>query len=285
MFAANGIKVYLFSEETPTPILSFGVSLKADIGIVITASHNPKNYNGYKVYNSLGGQVTLEMASSLQNEINTLDVFKDVHTMDFETALSNNQLEFIDKIIFDAYDETVLKHSFNKPLDSDLKVIYTPIHGSGLNPVVRLLSKKNYQFKLVSKQATKDGDFPTVIHPNPEEKEALKLAVELAIKEDADIVLGTDPDADRVGVAVKHQNTMYYLNGNEIGVLLLHYILSNRTNSKDDYIVKTIVTSDLGDSIAKDKGVGVIHTLTGFKFIGEQIEKLTLNNKKFHFWF
>ena len=142
------------------------------------------------------------MASSLQNEINTLDVFKDVHTMDFETALSNNQLEFIDKIIFDAYDETVLKHSFNKPLDSDLKVIYTPIHGSGLNPVVRLLSKKNYQFKLVSKQATKDGDFPTVIHPNPEEKEALKLAVELAIKEDADIVLGTDPDADRVGVAV-----------------------------------------------------------------------------------
>lgn len=286
VFAANGIKVYLFSEETPTPILSFGVRyLNADVGVVITASHNPKNYNGYKVYNNLGGQVTLDMATSLQKEINALDVFKDVKTIDFESAIFNGQLEYIDQLIFDAYDKLLLEHSFKKPEHSNLKVIYTPIHGSGLNPVVRLLKKKGYAFDLVDAQSTMDGDFPTVIYPNPEEKEALKLAVELAEKKDADIVLGTDPDADRVGVVVKHQGTMHYLNGNEIGVLLLNFILSNRTNSDNDFIVKTIVTSDLGDVIAKDKGVGVINTLTGFKFIGEQIEKLLLNNENFIFGF
>ena len=286
VFAANGIKVYLFSEETPTPILSFGVRyLNADVGVVITASHNPKNYNGYKVYNNLGGQVTLDMATSLQKEINALDVFKDVKTIDFKSAIFNGQLEYIDQLIFDAYDKLLLEHSFKKPEHSNLKVIYTPIHGSGLNPVVRLLKKKGYAFDLVDAQSTMDGDFPTVIYPNPEEKEALKLAVKLALKKDADIVLGTDPDADRVGVVVKHQGSMHYLNGNEIGVLLLDFILNNRENSKNDYIVKTIVTSDLGDVIAKAKGVGVVNTLTGFKFIGEQIEKLTLHNKNFIFGF
>jgi phosphoglucomutase len=225
------------------------------------------------------------MAASLQKEINALDIFKDVHTTDYETATSSGQLEYVDQMIYDEYDKLLLEHSFNKPEESDLKVIYTPIHGSGLNPVVRLLKKKDYAFNLVDSQSTMDGDFPTVIYPNPEEKEALKLAVELALKKDADIVLGTDPDADRVGVVVKHQGSMHYLNGNEIGVLLLDFILNNRENSKNDYIVKTIVTSDLGDVIAKAKGVGVVNTLTGFKFIGEQIEKFELHDKNFIFGF
>lgn len=285
VFAANGIKAYLSSEVMPVPILSFAVrKLNADIGIVITASHNPKEYNGYKVYNSDGGQITLDLAETIEKEIESLDVFKDVNVVNQINLAFNQNIVYIDTTIYDAYNHEIYNHGFLKTDKKRLNVVYTPIHGSGYRPVKEILKHKGYQLSIVEEQATFDGSFPTVKYPNPEESSALVLAVNLAKEINADIVLGTDPDADRVGVAVKHKNEFYYLTGNEIGVLLLNQIIEDKEEvNKNDYIVKTIVTSDLGAKIALSFGASVIETLTGFKFIGEKIKELESQNKNFMF--
>jgi len=285
VLAANGIKAYLFSKVTPTPILSFAVrKLNADIGIVITASHNPKEYNGYKVYNFDGGQITLELAEIIGKEIESLDVFKDVDVLNQINSDFNRNIIYIDSNIYDAYKHEIYNHGFLKTDKKSLNVVYTPIHGSGYHPVKEILTNKGYQLSIVEEQATFDGNFPTVKYPNPEDSSALFLAVNLAKEINADIVLGTDPDADRVGVAVKHKNELHYLTGNEIGVLLLNHIIENKEKvNKNDYVVKTIVTSDLGAKIALLHGASVIETLTGFKFIGEKIKELELQGKTFLF--
>ncbi len=284
VFAANGFKTYLFADVTPTPILSFAVRfLKADVGVVITASHNPKEYNGYKVYNSLGGQITLELAHDFEQEIKRLNPFDDVKIISENESKNSGLLNYVDNLIYKAYYEKVLNFNERPGIGIDLSIVYTPIHGSGLKHVKNLIDSRGYKLKIVKEQSNFDGTFPTVKYPNPEEESALYLAVKLATKIDADIVLGTDPDADRVGVAVKHNGSYKYLTGNEIGVLLLNHIASKRKVNESDYVIKTIVTSDLGKEIARKNGASVIETLTGFKFIGEKIQELVDDNKNFLF--
>lgn len=280
IFSANEIKVYLFSDYTPTPILSYAVrKLKADIGIVITASHNPKEYNGYKVYNNQGCQITLQMANRFENFINSIDVFKDVKSLPLDQR--HNKIVKIDNEVYDSYFKHVLEHNVLENFNENIKVIYTPLHGTGLVYIKKLLETRNYKLHIVDEQSTFDGNFPTVKSPNPEDARALSLAVSLAKDKEADLVIGTDPDADRLGVVIRHLDEYVYLTGNEIGVLLLSYLIETKRPSNDYHVIKTIVTSDLGKVIAESNNLTVIETLTGFKFIGEQIEKLEENNQKF----
>ncbi|MGL5439559.1 MAG: phospho-sugar mutase [Filifactoraceae bacterium] len=284
VLVANGIKTYLFESLRPTPELSYAVRfLKCNAGIVITASHNPKEYNGYKVYGSDGGQITLEMAEGIIKEINTLDVFQDIKIVKEEIAEKGSMLAYIGEEIDRNYLENVSKITKNQNLnesDRNIKIVYTPLHGSGLLLITKILEKNGYKnVYLVNEQIDPDGNFPTVKSPNPEERESLAMAIEMAKKIDADIVLGTDPDGDRVGVAIKYRGEYRLLTGNQIGALLSYYIVNNRFNPKNnDAIVKTIVTSELGASIAESKGVKVFNTLTGFKFIGEKIKEFEENN-------
>lgn len=279
VLAANNIKAYVFDSIRPTPELSFAVRhLKCDAGIVITASHNPPEYNGYKVYGPDGGQITLDMANAIISEINKLDIFDDVKTCSKEDAVNNSKFMYIGDDIDREYLNKIKELSVNPSISRDVddfKIIYTPLHGTGLMPIQRALSMLGYyDVHIVPSQKDPDGDFPTVETPNPEEKEALTQGIKLAEIINADIVLGTDPDADRVGVAVRTKEGNYQLlTGNQIGALLTHYLVSNKkdVNSRDA-VIKTIVTSELGADIAKTYGVTVFDTLTGFKFIGEKIK-------------
>lgn len=284
VLTANNIKVYLFDSLRPTPELSFAVRhLNCDAGIVITASHNPPEYNGYKVYGSDGGQITLEMANKIFFEINKLDIFDDVKTCTKEDALKRELLSYIGEDIDREYLNRVTELSINPNISkevSEFKIVYTPLHGTGLMPIKRALSMIGYNdVSIVASQEKPDGNFPTVKSPNPEEREALTHGIALAERINADIVLGTDPDADRVGVAVQNKEGNYeLLTGNQIGALLTHYLVSNKKNvSFKDVVIKTIVTSDLGAKIAKSYGATVMDTLTGFKFIGEKIKEFEEN--------
>lgn len=279
VLAANGVKTYLFEDLRPTPELSYAVrSLKCDAGIVITASHNPKEYNGYKVYGADGGQVTLDIANIIISEINNLDVFTSVKTIKEEDALNNGMLTYLGQDMDDEYLDKVMGLSLRPDLAKavdDFKVIFTPIHGTGLKLVTEVLEKMGYDnVMLVKEQCEPDGNFPTVKSPNPEEREAFTLGIEMAKKEDADLLFGTDPDADRVGVVMKNgQGEYQVLTGNQIGALLTHYILSSQEKvTEKDAVIKTIVTSEFGATIAKALGATVFDTLTGFKFIGEKIK-------------
>ena len=284
VLAANGITAYIFDSLRPTPELSFAVRfLNCDAGIVITASHNPKEYNGYKVYGSDGGQITLETANSIINEINKLDIFDDINICLKDEAINNRYLKYIGEDLDIEYLSRIKKLSIHpdiaKKVD-DFKVVYTPIHGTGLALIKRTFSDLGYgQVHIVESQSKPDGNFPTVKSPNPEEKEALSAGIELAKNIGADIVLGTDPDADRVGVAVKDGDNKYILlTGNQIGALLTYYLVSSKNKlSSKDAVIKTIVTSELGSEIAKSYGASVFETLTGFKFIGEKIEEFEKN--------
>ncbi len=265
-----GIKAHLLSESRPTPMLSFCVNyLGALAGVVITASHNPKEYNGYKVYDEHGGQITVEQAKDVLNSINSVKSVKDINF--------NGNAELINTLeLTSEFVNTVIKESRyeNKKAKEKVKIVYTPLHGSGRVPVTNILDKDGFTNVVnVLSQSVDDGDFPTVISPNPEDKRALKMGIELAIKENADIVLGTDPDCDRVGVAVNTNNGFTLLSGNQVGALLVDFVLQNTDlkNVKNPAIIKTVVTSELGAEIAKSKNVNVFTTLTGFKFIGEKI--------------
>lgn len=270
IFTAQGIQAYLFDKAAPTPELSFAVNHLGCIGgIVLTASHNPKEYNGYKVYDEFGCQLVVEKAKQVISHINAI---KDYKTICFE---GNDNLKVMTDITVDFVNEVMTQSLLSdNQAKANLKIVFTPIHGTGNIPVSEILSRTGFcDVNIVKSQSEPDGNFTTVRSPNPEEKDALELGIKLADKIDADIVLGTDPDADRVGVGVNTAEGIKLLTGNQIGALLMDYVLTNKDISKlkNPAIVKTVVTSELGAEIAKAYGAEVFTTLTGFKFIGEKI--------------
>ncbi|MBZ9607781.1 phospho-sugar mutase [Clostridium estertheticum] len=293
----NGIFVNLFEQLTPTPILSYAVrALKSKAGIVITASHNPKEYNGYKVYGDDGGQVTDEAASQIINCAASIKDFSKVKTMEFHKAKTNGMLTIIGENLYLSYIDKVKNLTMRKDLvkeyAKDLKIIYTPIHGSGNVPVRRVLKELGYDNVFVVKeQEMPDGNFPTAPYPNPEEPKVFELALIMAKDINPDIIFGTDPDCDRIGVVVKDKEGKYkVLTGNQTGVLLSNYILSSlsETNglSKNGVVIKTIVTTNMVESIGEKYNVEVLDVLTGFKYIGEKIKEFeNAGEKEFIFGF
>lgn len=280
VFAANGVKVHIWPELMPVPIVSFATRyLNAAAGIMITASHNPAKYNGYKVYGADGCQITTEAANSILAEINKLDIFKDVKKADFQTALASQQISYIDDAVYNAFLKEVKQQSvlFGEEVQKDAAIVYTPLNGTGLKPVTQILAEVGYtNIKIVPEQKLPDGNFPTCPYPNPELAEALKLGIEYARTNNADLLLATDPDCDRVGIAVRDEHDEYQiLTGNQVGVLLLDYICSQRSKHHQlpeaAVMIKTVVTTAMAEQIAQSYGVRTINVLTGFKYIGEQI--------------
>ncbi len=279
ILAANGIKVYIYSELMPTPMLSFAVRyFSCDAGIVITASHNPAIYNGYKAYGPDGCQLNLEASEYVLSIMNKVDIFSEVKTCDFDDAVKNGQIEIIGEEVIAAYLDNVKAQQVNPEicLDSDIKVVYTPLHGAGNKPVRAILSKIGLSdVTVVTEQELPDGNFPTAPYPNPELRQPFECALKLANAISPDLLLATDPDCDRVGIAVKDGDDFKLLTGNQVGALLLNYILSQKTEKglmpKNPIAVKTIVTTELCQKIADKYGCELINVLTGFKFIGEQI--------------
>jgi phosphoglucomutase len=288
VIAANGANAYIFSELMPTPVLSFAVrELKCDAGIVITASHNPAKYNGYKVYGNDGCQITLEVAELVQKYIKKINIFEDVKNEPFEKGAQDGKIHIITNELLEKFLNMVETCSINPEVlkHSDLSVIYTPLNGAGNKPVRAILSKMGLKnIAVVPEQENPDGHFPTCQKPNPEERSAFHEALRLAKKISPDLLIATDPDCDRVGIAVKKDNEYVLLTGNETGCLLLEYILSQKRAREllpqKPVIVKTIVTTAMAYEIAKAYGVSVIDTLTGFKFIGEQIGVLEKGHKE-----
>ena len=279
VFAANGIKVFIYKELMPTPCLSYAVrELKCSAGIMVTASHNPSKYNGYKVYGEDGCQITTVAAEEILGEINALDVFDDVRHGEYEKLLQEGMVEIISDEIYERFINRVKQESLlvDEKIDKSVKIIYSPLHGTGLKPVQKILKEAGFDSVFVVKeQELPDGYFTTCPYPNPEIKEAMALGIEYAKKYQADLLIATDPDCDRVGIAVKGKDDYVLVTGNQVGVLLLDYICSMRvkhgTMPKDPVAVKTIVTTDMAKAIADHYGVRLIEVLTGFKFIGEQI--------------
>lgn len=265
VFSSMGIKAYLFDVAMPTPVLSFTVRhLGCDAGIVVTASHNPKEYNGYKVYDNQGGQLTPDAAREVTRFIDQIEDFNSVKEL-----VGNPELvEMIGEDVLSAFISEIKKQSIHQ---SDLQVVYTPLHGAGNIPVRRAL--EGFEVSVVKEQELPDGNFSTVRSPNPEDRKALELAIDQAQQEDADIVIGTDPDCDRIGVAVKHEGAFKLLTGNQIGALLAEFVIAHTEVTEDSTLIKTIVTNDFGAKIASGKGLQIIETLTGFKYIGEKINE------------
>ena len=281
--AANGIKAYVFESLRPTPELSYAVRrLGCIAGINITASHNPPEYNGYKVYWEDGAQITPPHDKGIMDEVKAVTDYSTVKTMELEEAKDKGLYEVIGEDVDDGYIAELKKQVIHQDaidaVGKDLKIVYSPLHGTGNIPARRILKELGFEnVYVVKEQELPDGEFPTVSYPNPEAKEAFELGLKLAEEVDADLVLATDPDADRLGVYVKDNASGEYreLTGNMSGCLLADYEIGQRKALKglpdDGYLIKTIVTSNLADAIAKDYGVGLIEVLTGFKFIGQQI--------------
>jgi len=288
VLAANNIKVFIYPTLMPVPTVSYATrELKCAFGIMVTASHNPSKYNGYKVYGSDGCQVIAEVADAVLEEMNNIDIFNDVKSDDFEKCLDKGIVSFIPKSIYDSFIETVKKESLLKDevIDKNVRIIYSPLHGSGLKPVTRILKEVGYNNVIVVKeQEEPDGHFTTCPYPNPEIREAMELGIEYAKKYDADLLFATDPDCDRIGIAVKDKNGEFVLlSGNQTGCLLLNYICEMRQKHgllpKTAVAVKTIVTSELARRIADNYGIKLVDVLTGFKYIGEQIALLEKDNR------
>ncbi len=289
VFAANGIKVHIYSQLMPTPCLSFAVRrLHCAAGIMVTASHNPSKYNGYKVYNADGCQITTEAAAEILAEIEKLDIFSDVKNLAFSEGVKTGIIQYIPEQVYTDFVEAVKKQSVlgDTKIDKNVAIIYSPLNGTGLLPVLRTLKESGYQnITVVKEQEQPDGTFPTCPYPNPEIREAMELGMKYAREHNADLLLATDPDCDRVGIAVKDSSGEYVLlSGNETGILLLDYICSRRqalkTMPEAPMLVKTIVTTDMGERIAAHYGVQTVNVLTGFKFIGEQIGFLENEGKE-----
>ncbi len=280
VLAANGVTAHLYPELMPTPSLSFAVRyLHCDAGICVTASHNPSKYNGYKAYGSDGCQIALEMADEVLAEINSLDIFKDVKHMDFETAVKEGKIVYIPDEVTDAFLDAVYSQSVMKDIDGGLKVVYTPLNGTGRKCVTRILDRIGIKdIAIVPEQEFPDGNFPTCPFPNPEIREALQKGLELCEKVEPDLLLATDPDADRCGIAVRQGGEYVLMSGNEVGVLLMDFIarkrLQNGTMPKNPVAVSTIVSTDMTQSVAKEYGIELRSVLTGFKYIGDQIAML-----------
>lgn len=282
VLAANGIKVYIYRTLVPTPMLSFAVrELRCSSGIIITASHNPAKYNGYKCYDPNGYQMTDEAAERTYRYIQKTDIFEDVKTMTFEKGLESGIIEYIGEDVIEAFYERVLSVSINKGIckSSKLRLIYTPLNGTGNVPVREILKRIGQtDVAVVPEQEYPDGNFPTCPYPNPEIREAFALALNMAEENKADLLLATDPDCDRVGIAVRHDGEYRLMSGNEVGVLLTEYILSCRKNNgtlpEKPVVIKSFVTTEMVTKVAK-KYAGETHSLlTGFKYIGELITKL-----------
>lgn len=282
VFAANNIKSFLFKELTPTPILSFAIRhLKGHGGVMITASHNPPKYNGYKAFWNDGAQVVPPVDQEIISAYESLENWNDIKFMSFDEAVQKKLVEFIGDDIYEAFYEVVLKKA-NINLDlcqkygSELNIVYTPLHGTGLKGCTTIAKRLGFtNFHVVEAQAKADGNFPTVKFPNPEDPEALKLSVDQMLRTKADLVYGTDPDCDRLGVVVNNHGTPYYLNGNQIGALFVYYIFKarseNKTLPRNPVVIKSIVTSDLQDAIASHYQGTVYATLTGFKWMANKI--------------
>ena len=288
VLAANGIKAYIYSELMPTPCLSWAVrELGCKAGIMVTASHNPAKYNGYKVYGEDGCQITLDAANAVIGKINSVDMFGGAKTMSFEDALAQGSVEYIKQEVIDKYLDKVAEQGIHTDLvaSSGLKVVYTPLNGTGNKPVRAILKKIGIsEVTVVPEQELPDGNFPTCPFPNPEIKEALAKGLELCKTVKPDLLLATDPDCDRVGIAVPDPDGNYVLfSGNEVGAMLLKYICQERTAlgtmPERPVAVKTIVTTDICKKIADEYGVELREVLTGFKFIGEQIGFLEADNE------
>ncbi|MBQ3372715.1 MAG: phospho-sugar mutase [Oscillospiraceae bacterium] len=291
VFAANGISVHLYPELMPTPCLSYAVRvLSCSAGIMITASHNPSKYNGYKVYGADGCQITTEAASAILAEINALDIFADVKWGDFDAALSSGLIRYIPEEVFTAFTEEVKRQSvlFGDEINRDLAIVYSPLNGTGLKPVTRALRESGFtNIRIVPKQEEPDGTFPTCPYPNPEIREAMELGLRLCEETGADLLLATDPDCDRCGIAVSAPEGYRLLTGNEVGLLLLDFVCAQRLKHGkmplNPVFIKTIVTMDLAEKIAAHYGVETVNVLTGFKFIGEVIGRLEKQGREADF--
>ena len=288
VFAANGIKVNIWPVLMPVPTVSYATRyLHASAGVMITASHNPSKYNGYKVYGSDGCQITTKAAAEILAEIEKLDIFSFFFFSDFEEGIADGSIQYIPDEVYTAFVNEVKNQSvlYGEKVNKDVAIVYSPLNGTGLRPVTRVLNEMGYtNITVVKEQQQPDGTFPTCPYPNPEIKEAMDLGMEYAKKCDADLMLATDPDCDRVGIAVKNSKGEYeLLTGNQTGMLLLNYICSQRQKHGkmpvDPVMIKTIVTMDMGEQIASHYGLRTINVLTGFKFIGEQIGKLEQQGK------
>ncbi|MBD7910079.1 phospho-sugar mutase [Clostridium cibarium] len=294
---ANGVKVYLYESLRPTPVLSFSVRhLNCQGGIVVTASHNPKQYNGYKVYDEFGGQVTDEKANKIISAVNAIESFEELKSIAEGVAIEKGLLKYIGEEVDKAYIEKVkgltIRENLVRDKAKDLKIIYTPIHGSGNVPVRRVLNELGYNnVKVVKEQEAPNGDFPTAPYPNPELPKVFELALDMAKKEVPDIIFGTDPDCDRIGVVVNVGNGEYkVLTGNQTGLLLTNYILSSLKETgklpNNGVVIKTIVTTEGARKIAESYGIEIMDVLTGFKYIGEKIQEFnTSGEKKYLFGF
>lgn len=292
VLAANGVKTYLFKSLRPTPQLSFAVRyLKASLGVVITASHNPPEYNGFKAYDASGCQLSPEDANSVIAEITNIQTFGEVKRLSQQEAEQAGLLVWLDDAIDEAYVDAVVNQSIHstlikESLGKEVKIVFTPLHGAGHLPVCDVLSKVGFEnVYVVEQQKEPDGHFSTVTSPNPEEKEAFTLAIALAKEVDADIIVGTDPDADRMGALVKNSEGSYeVLSGNQSGAIMLHYLLSqkqlNKSLAENGVVIKTIVTSELGTAVAESFGMKVENTLTGFKYIGEKMNQYEVSGEQ-----
>lgn len=294
VLAANGIKVYITKELEPTPVLSYLVRyFKCQAGIMITASHNPAKYNGYKAYGDDGCQMTDAAATAVYDEICKLDMFNDVKIADFDEAVKSGMIEYVDEAVYDEYLEKVLEQQVNPDIckGADLKVVYTPLNGTGNKLVRKVLDKIGVEnVEIVKEQEMPDGNFTTCPYPNPEIKEALQKGLELCDEVKPDLLLATDPDADRAGIAVKDYDGSYRLiSGNENGVMLTNYILScKKENGKlpeKPVVVKTIVTTKLINKLCEKYDCELKNVLTGFKYIGEVILNLEKNNEENRYLF
>ena len=278
VFAASGFQVYIFPELAPTPMLSYAVRyLGCDGGVVITASHNPAQYNGYKVYGPDGGQITGAAAKEISAKIRQVDLFSDEHRAGFDAAVQEGKISYIDSTLVEAYYQAVSEEAFGGEVDRSIGIVYSPLNGTGLKPVCAVLERNGFtNVSVVEEQREPDGHFPTCPAPNPEKAEAMTLAIRDAKRLGRGLVLATDPDCDRVGIAVKTSEGDYrLLSGNETGVLLLDYVARRHSEAGTmparPVSVKTIVTSDLAGKVAQSYGIEMRDVLTGFKYIGEQI--------------
>ena len=283
VLAANGVQVHFWPQLTPVPTVSFATRyLRASAGVMITASHNPAKYNGYKVYGADGCQVTVEAAAEILSEIEKLDLFDGVKRADFDACLHDGRIRLISDEVLAAFLEAVKAQSalFGEQACKDIAIVYSPLNGAGYVPVTRALKELGYaRVTVVEEQRLPDGRFPTCPYPNPEIREAMALGITYAGRLGADLLMATDPDCDRVGVAVRDRSGGYVLlSGNETGLLLLDYLCAQRMKHgampADPVLIKTIVTTDMAERIAAHYGVRTVNVLTGFKFIGEQIGRL-----------
>lgn len=293
VLAANGIKAYISRELQPTPVLSFLVrELKCKSGIMVTASHNPAKYNGYKCYGEDGCQMTDVNAGTVYDEIQKVDIFNDVKLVDFEEGIKSGLIKWVDESVYETYLDNVQAQTVNKDIckNAELKVVYTPLNGAGNKLVRKILARIGVEdITVVPEQENPDGNFTTCPYPNPEIREALDLGLKLSEKVGADLLLATDPDSDRVGIAVKTEDGYRLLTGNETGILLMDYVLScrkaNGTLPEKPVAVKTIVTSKLVERICEKYGCELRNVLTGFKYIGEQILGLEKNGEESRYVF